>query len=178
MLVRLSELLRMALDDDGAPETPLRQELEFIRRYLELEQMRLGDRLVARLEIDPDTLDAAVPKLLLQPLVENAVRHGIAPYSTPGEICVQARRENGSLLLRVTDTGPLGAPEKAASDGAGVGLKNTRARLREMYGNAQQFELKKTDRGGWIVEIAIPFRASEEPGAQIEVEYEDSHAHR
>ena len=129
-------------------------------------------------DVDLETREILVPHLILQPLVENAVKHGVAPYSAPGEIGVQARRENGSLLLRVTDTGPGGEPEIVASDGARLGLKNTRARLREMYGSAQRFELKKSGRGGWIVEIALPFRASEELGPPLEVEYEDSRAHR
>jgi two-component system LytT family sensor kinase len=178
MLARLSELLRMTLEDDGAQEVSLRQELEFNRRYLELEQIRLGDRLTVKLEIAPETLDAGVPNLLLQPLVENALRHGIAPYSARGEISIHARRNNGTLHLRVTDNGPGLTGDKSAPNGTGVGLKNTRARLQQLYGGEQQLELKNAERGGCIVEIALPFHLVETPDTRFEVEYEDSHADR
>jgi two-component system LytT family sensor kinase len=177
MLARLSELLRMTLEDDGAQEVPLRKELEFNRRYLELEQIRLGDRLTTKLDIAPETLDACVPNLLLQPLVENAIRHGIAPYSARGEICVHAHRDNGTLHLRVTDNGPGLTGDSIAPGGTGVGLKNSRARLRQLYGSAHRLELKNADHGGLIVEIVMPFRAAENQSAQIQVEYEDSNAH-
>jgi two-component system, LytTR family, sensor kinase len=177
MLARLSELLRMTLDDDGAQEVPLRKELEFNRGYLELEQIRLGDRLTTKLDIAPETLDASVPNLLLQPLVENAIRHGIAPYSAPGEICVHAHREKNTLHLRVTDSGPGLTGNKGAAGGTGVGLQNTRARLRQLYGNAHRFELTNAEPGGLVVEIEIPFRAAETRSDQVEVEYEDSNAH-
>ena len=96
----------MTLEDDGSQEISLRKELEFNRRYLELEQIRLGDRLTTKLEIAPETLHACVPNFLLQPLLENAIRHGIAPYSGRGEICIQAHRDNDTLHLRVIDSGP------------------------------------------------------------------------
>jgi len=178
MLARLSELLRITLEADDAPEVSLRQELDFNRRYLELEQIRLGDRLTVTLEIAPETLDAGVPNLLLQPLVENAIRHGIAPYSARGEISIHAHRNNGTLHLRVADNGPGPTGDKGAASGTGVGLKNTSARLRQLYGDAQRLELKTAEQGGWIVEITIPFRAVETPDARFEAEYEDSHAHR
>jgi two-component system LytT family sensor kinase len=178
MLARLSELLRMTLEDNDAPEVSLRQELDFNRRYLELEQIRLGDRLTVTLEIAPETLDAVVPNLLLQPLVENAIRHGIAPYSARGKISIQAHRNNGTLHLRVADNGPGRRRDQGAASGTGVGLKNTTARLWQLYGDAQRLELKTAERGGWIVEITIPFRAVETPDARFEAEYEDSNAHR
>ena len=106
MLAKLSELLRMSLDDEGAQEVSLRSELEFIRRYLELEQIRFNDRLAIMFEIAPETLDACVPKLVLQPLLENAIRHGIAPLPTGGQVTIQAFRHRDSLHLRVTDNGP------------------------------------------------------------------------
>jgi signal transduction histidine kinase len=177
MLARLSELLRMTLEDDSAPEVPLRQELEFNRRYLELEQIRLGDRLTVKLEVAPETLAAAVPNLLLQPLVENAIRHGIAPYSAGGEVSIHAHRKNGTLCLCVADNGPGLTGEKGAPDGSGVGLRNTRARLRQLYGNAHRFELTNAERGGLVVEIDIPFHADENRDAQFQVAYEDTNAH-
>jgi len=178
MLARLSELLRVTLEDSEAPESSLRAELEFIRRYLALEQIRFGDRLTVTWDIARDTLEAGVPKLLLQPLVENALRHGLAPYAARGELTLHAHRENDVLHLRVTDTGPglVGAAGFAA--GTGVGLKNTRARLRELYGPAQRLELKPGERGGLSAEVTLPFRAAAGPDARFEIEYEDSHAHR
>jgi signal transduction histidine kinase len=177
MLARLSELLRLALDDDDAPEAPLRKELEFNRRYLELEQIRLGDRLTTKLEIAPDTLDASVPNLLLQPLVENAIRHAIAPYAAPGQICIQAHRQNDMLCLRVSDSGPGLRGDPAALNGPGLGLKNTRARLRHLYGNAHRFELTNAAAGGLTVQIVIPFRAATTNDEQVEAGYEDSNAY-
>ena len=178
MLARLGELLRLTLDDHGAPEVSLRQELEFTRRYLELEQIRLGDRLTVHLDIAPEALDAGVPNLLLQPLVENAIRHGIAPYSARGEISIHAQRNNGALHLRVADNGPGPAGNPRPSDGPGVGLKNTRARLRQLYGDAQRLELKNAEHGGGLIEITLPFRAVETADSRLEAEYEDSHTHR
>jgi LytS/YehU family sensor histidine kinase len=177
MLARLSELLRITLEDDGAQEVPLRKELEFNRRYLELEQIRLGDRLTMTFEIAPETLDACVPNLLLQPLVENAIRHGIAPYSARGEICLHARLERDTLHVKVTDSGPGLTGGQGSPGGTGVGLPNTRARLRQLYGSAHRFEIKNGERGGLVVEIEIPFRAADIHGAQPEIKYEDSNTH-
>jgi signal transduction histidine kinase len=157
MLARLSELLRRTLEDDGVQEVTLRSELEFIRGYLELEQIRFGDRLLVELDIAPDTLDAAVPNLILQPILENAIRHGIAPFSKPGRIWIHAHKDSGTLHLRVQDNGP-GLPESnGASARLGVGLTNTRARLRGLYGESQQVKIENRENGGLTVEIAIPF---------------------
>jgi two-component system, LytTR family, sensor kinase len=176
MLARLSELLRMTLEEDGAQEVSLRKELEFNRRYLELEQIRLGDRLTTKLDISPETLDACVPNLLLQPLLENAIRHGIAPFSAGGEICVHAHRNHETLHLRVTDSGPGMTGTKSTASGTGVGLKNTRLRLQQLYGSEHRIELKNAGSSGFIVEIDIPFRIVETQSAQVEVEYENSRA--
>ncbi len=178
MLARLSELLRITLEDDGVQEVPLRKELEFNRCYLELEQIRLGERLATKLDIAPETLDAYVPNLLLQPLVENAIRHGIAPYSARGMICIHTHRDNDKLHLRVTDSGPGLTIGKGATGGAGVGLKNTRARLQQLYGEKQRLELKNAEGGGLTVQIIIPFCAAENQNTQLEVQHEDSNAHR
>ena len=175
MLARLSELLRMSLEDSGAREVPLRQELEFNRRYLELEQIRLGERLCVEFEIAPDTLDASVPNLLLQPLLENVVKHAVAPFSRPGHLCVCSHRDNQTLHLRVTDNGPGLPVSSDASERLGIGLKNTRTRLKELYGNEHRMELKNLENGGLAVEIAIPFRAAPAPDASLEADYEDSH---
>src|SRR5262249_54075630 len=106
MLARLADLLRSTLETAGTQEVPLKQELEFTELYLEIEQARLGPRLVVRLDADPETMDAYVPNLILQPLVENAIRHGIAPRPEPGHIEIRARRDNGTLQVQVLDDGP------------------------------------------------------------------------
>ena len=158
MLARLSDLLRITLETSGAQEVPLRQELDLLQRYLDIEQTRFADRLEVEMRIDPDTLDAHVPNLILQPLVENAIRHGIAPHSSAGTIELAARAENGVLHLTVRDDGP-GAP---AAGGApfreGVGLSNTRERLRQLYGERSRLELGHGAEGGFEVSLDIPFR--------------------
>jgi signal transduction histidine kinase len=159
MLTRLSDLLRLSLDNAGAQETPLRQELDFLRRYLEIEQIRFQDRLQVRLDIAPETLDAAVPNLLLQPIVENALRHGVAEQEADARLEIHARRQHDSLLLRVRDNGP-GLPEDLEAK-QGIGLKNTRARLAQLYGAAQRFELRNAEAGGAEVTITIPWRAAQ-----------------
>ena len=160
MIARLSELLRLSLENDGAQEVALHQELDFLKRYLEIQQVRFGDRLNVRFDVAPQTMDARVPNLLLQPLVENAIQHGIAPFSAPGEIHIQASRENGLLCLRVADNGPgLPAP-KLAGGADGIGLANTRARLQQIYGGAHRFELRNGAERGAVVEIRIPFQTT------------------
>jgi len=157
MIARLGELLRSTLDNAGAAEVSLRSELDFIAPYLEIEQARLGPRLTVRIDVDPETLDAAVPNLLLQPLVENAVRHGIAPKRGPGMIEVVGRRDGDRLRLRVRDTGvglTNGAPSKL-----GLGLGNTRARLQHLYGEAHSFTIAPAPGGpGVEVSLELPFR--------------------
>src|SRR5262249_8152137 len=147
---RLSELLRLTLENVGQQEVSLRQELDALERYLEIEQIRFQDRLTVRLEVAPEALDASVPNLVLQPIVENAIRHGIAPRSSAGRIEIRAERRDGMIELQVIDDGPGLRPyaeegaeegaEKGAEEGAekfkeGIGLANTRARLRRLYGD-------------------------------------------
>lgn len=157
MLTRLSDLLRLTLDSASAQEVPLRQELEFLRRYLEIEQIRFQDRLTVQLEVDPASLDAAVPHLLLQPIVENALRHGVAKQEAEARIEIHTIRQNGSLLLRVRDNGP-GLPDDVEAK-QGIGLKNTRARLEQLYGDEHSFALRNG--AGLTVEIVIPIRSVE-----------------
>src|SRR5256886_14847951 len=132
MITRLSDLFRYALESTDAQEVPLRQELDFLERYLEIEQTRFGDRLSVRMDVAPDTLNALVPNLVLQPLVENAIRHGIEPRAKPGRIALRARRENGKLKLELRDNGVGLSPDRKMEEG--VGLSNTRGRFRELYG--------------------------------------------
>jgi LytS/YehU family sensor histidine kinase len=161
MLARLSDLLRMALDQPGGQEVPLKDELDFLAKYLEIEQARFGDRLTVRFTIDPETLDAAVPNLLLQPLVENSIRHAVAVRIEPGLIEVTARRDGDRLELQVRDNGP-GLPNgRLAAASTGVGLANTRSRLEYLYGASQQLQFAEPAGGGLAVTVTIPFRADE-----------------
>lgn len=159
MIARLSELLRLSLENTGAQEVPLSTELEFVERYLEIEQIRFCDRLQVRFDIDPQTLDAEVPNLILQPLVENAIRHGILPDCT-GLIEIRSRLDGGKLLLQVIDNGPgLACENPSSQSGSGVGLSNTRARLTAAYGKEHDFILRAASNGGVEAAILIPTRA-------------------
>jgi signal transduction histidine kinase len=158
MTSRLAELLRATLDSEAVQEVSLRQELEFLEGYLDIQRMRFGARLGIAMNIAPDTLDGYVPNLILQPLVENAVQHGIAPRSGPGTVRVSARKSGDRLLLEVNDDGA----GLSASDGPltskGRGLSNTRDRLRQLYGDAQDFAVENGAGAGVRVRIDIPFR--------------------
>jgi two-component system LytT family sensor kinase len=158
VLVRLSELLRMTLDNVGKHEVPLREELEFLDLYLEIERTRFQDRLSVRTDIDPAVLDAMVPTLILQPLVENAIRHGIAPYVRRGLIEVSARRLDGQVELQVRDTGPGLSNFGGTAAAQGIGLANTRSRLEQLYRGEHEFTLGDAMGGGLLVTIRLPFR--------------------
>jgi signal transduction histidine kinase len=162
MITRLSDFLRLTLEQDAAPEIPLAEELDFTQRYLDIEQIRFGERLQVRVDTPPDTMSAHVPALLLQPLVENAVRHGIAPEVDGGTITLEARRAGDRLLLRVADNGRGidRAAETADLCTTGVGLSNTRARLKALYDDAFRFDLQRTDGGGCTVILDLPYRTS------------------
>jgi signal transduction histidine kinase len=175
MLARLSSLLRLTLDKDSAQEVSLQEELEFLQHYLEIEQVRLGDRLTIQMDIAPETLDAIVPNLLLQPIVENAIRHGISPYSAPGQISITARIEDKALQLQVADTGP-GLAGKGYIPG--VGLSNTRERIRQLYGPHARLDLANGETRGLKVTLTIPFRVSAPDVHNHQVEYENPHPHR
>jgi signal transduction histidine kinase len=162
MTALLGDFLRMTLRDLHRQEIPLRQEFEFLERYLAIEQMRFGSRLRFSLEAAAEILDAAVPQLILQPIVENAVRHGIAPYGCGGEIAVSAVRDSDHLLLTVQDSGPGILEERLqAPASSGLGLANTRARLSQLYGIAQHLTLDNLACGGFRVQIEIPFHVLE-----------------
>jgi hypothetical protein len=153
LIVRLGELLRQVLQGSSRQEVTLAEELEFIRGYVDIEQMRLGERLQVRWDIEPDALGARVPSLVLQPLVENAIQHGIAATTGGGTLAVGARREGEFLRLEVRDNGP--GPARAGADRPqGIGLANTRARLQCLYGDHQSFEVNATE--GFTVCVRIP----------------------
>ena len=159
VMARLGDLLRMTLENGGGGgEVALARELAFLEGYLDIQRARLGPRLTVAVEIPPETLDARVPNLVLQPLVENAIRHGIAPRAGGGRLEVRARRENGRLRLEVKDDGP-GLPAGAPREG--IGIANTRARLAHLYGDAQRLELANESGGGLRVTVEIPFRTGD-----------------
>lgn len=160
MITNLSDLLRLSLENVGVQEVPLKQELDFLNKYVEIEQTRFHDRLRLNMWIEPETLDACVPNMILQPLVENAIRHGIGMRSSGGQIEIGADRADGMLHLFVRDNGRglLNAEQKALKEG--VGLANTRARLAHLYGAAHSFDLKNSPGGGLMVDLSIPFRNS------------------
>jgi two-component system LytT family sensor kinase len=155
--VRLSELLRLTLDNVGKHEVPLREELEFLQMYLEIEQTRFQDRLSVRTDIDPAVLDALVPTLILQPLVENALRHGIAPYAKQGLIEVRAKKKGTRLELQVRDSGPGLRNFEQAATAQGIGLTNTRARLEQLYRDQHSLDLADAAEGGLLVTVSLPF---------------------
>lgn len=157
MIDQLGDLLRMALHTSNQQEVALSQELDALRKYLDIEQTRLGPRLCVRMHIDPEALDARVPNLLLQPLVENSVRHGIAPFSRPGSICVEALRDGDQLRLDVVDSGYGVPPDRLAALNGGVGLSNTRARLEHLYPGKHSCTFANLDEG-FRVTVAIPYR--------------------
>ena len=156
MLELLGAVLRQVLQGDKRQHVTLAEELRFIEQYLAIEQVRFSDRLNLRWAIDPAVRDALVPEFILQPLIENAIRHGVAKRSEPGTIEISARRDGDVLSLSVSDDGPgLGAEPR---ENGGVGLANVRARLETLYGASGRLELRSNDRGGTIAVITIPFR--------------------
>jgi len=162
MIARLGDLLRTTLENANKQEIPLRQELDLIQPYLEIEKARLGSRLTVAMSIDPAAMDACVPNLILQPLVENAIRHGIAPRSEPGRIEISVRRDNGALRLQVRDDGPGIPGTTQQSFKEGVGLANTRARLEQLYGRDLHLELANGPGSGLTVSICIPYHEARE----------------
>lgn len=155
MLGHLSDLLRRVLDDAGAPVVPLRRELEYLQIYLAIEQVRFADRLRIAISADPQSQEAPVPQLILQPIVENAIRHGIGRSSAAGHIQISASKAGGAIQLRVQDDGP-GLVTGESSQGPGIGLANTRARLRQHYGEDAKLQIENRDGGGVAVTISIP----------------------
>ena len=175
MLVDLSDLLRLSLDSVGEQEVPLEQELAFLDRYLQIERVRFGDRLTVEIDVDENVLDAFVPNLILQPLVENALKHAVAPFAGPGHVAIRALRDGDALRIDVEDDGP-GLPIPIASgdgipasgDGAplsgtargGLGLRNTRERLERLYGDAHHFALRSRPGHGLTISLVVPFHTA------------------
>jgi len=161
MIAGLSELLRRSLQSGDAHETALGEEIETLRLYADLMGARFGERLDLALDV-PDALGgAAVPQLLLQPLVENAVRHGDPGPGRPARIAVRARRDNGRLVITVDDNGPGLTPQPTEGMERGLGIANTRRRLEQLYGDSQELALANRVGGGVRVTVALPFRTLE-----------------
>lgn len=154
MVARIGELLRLSLGANEA-EVPLARELHLVRQYLEIEQIRFGDRLSVSIDVPSDLLDVDVPNLVLQPLVENAVVHGVAPRPGPGHVRVLVRREHDTLSLQVVDNG-VGLLRNGSHVGHGIGVGNTRARLSAIYGNSATLTLRQPQSGGCVAEVRLP----------------------
>jgi signal transduction histidine kinase len=157
MLSQLAGLLRESLREDAPHEVSLQDELTLLDRYLEIEKTRFSDRLSVGFDVDPSVLGARVPNFLLQPLVENAVRHGVARRSRAGRVDVRAWLDNGSLRLEVRDDGPGLAPPPRA---AGIGLSNTRARLERLHGANYELALENLPEGGAVASVRLPLSGS------------------
>jgi hypothetical protein len=156
MMDRLGDLLRTTLHTSNVQLVPLKEELEMLQKYLDIEQVRLGPRLTVAMSIDAEALDAQVPNFLLQPLVENAVRHGIAPHARPGRLRVLASRLDGQLTIDIVDSGAGVPPHRLSLLNQGVGLANTRARLEHLYPHQHALVFSNLD-DGFQVRVSIPY---------------------
>lgn len=163
-LGRLADLLRAVLDGGAAQEVALRRELAIVELYLDIEKLRFGDRLRVELAVDPEVEDAAVPPLALQPLVENAVRHGIGRRAAAGRLEIRAASDREQLVLSVTDDG---AGPGGSSDGAGIGLASTRARLAQLYGGAASLGLAAAPGGGAVATLRLPYKLVHEDEPEL-----------
>jgi signal transduction histidine kinase len=167
-ITELSDLLRITLEKDNAQEISLKDEIEFLQKYLNIQQMLLDQRLKIQMDVVPETFDALVPNMILQPLVENAIRHGVAPRVTGGTIFLSAKRKNDSLEIRIEDDGLGFEPNWQSKNG--IGLSNTLARLKHLYGENYRCNFEVMQTSGTKILIVIPFR---EQGKEFE--YENSH---
>jgi LytS/YehU family sensor histidine kinase len=156
MVARLSEMLRRSIEQSPEPETELSAELELLDQYLEIMRIRFQGRLAIETRIDPAVRDALVPSLVLQPIVENAVVHGVARSQGGGRIDIEAARDDGAVVFRVRDSGP-GIDSSQPVSAGGVGIRNTRERLEQLYGDAASFTLRSNDGGGAVAELRLPY---------------------
>jgi two-component system, LytTR family, sensor kinase len=169
MIERLSDLLRITLDKVGVQEVTLAEELEYLRAYLDIEQVHFGDRLEVIYEIDAYALDALVPNLVLQPLAENAIRHGLEPRLGRGRLTLTAARDGDTLRLQVIDNGRGMSPAAVAAANHGVGLSNTRSRLERLYGGRARLAFARGPDGGVTITVHLPFttrEADEDPNGR------------
>lgn len=162
-LMQLSDLLRVSLKNGKTQEVTLREEMDFLQSYLQIHQTLMKQRLEIKYNIQSETLDAMIPNMILQPIVENAIKHGLAPLARGGRVEISAQRYNGTLNLLMADNGKGANGEKWDT---GIGLSNTRARLRSLYGAEHKIEIQTPPGGGFAVEIEIPFREQKVVGAE------------
>lgn len=161
MLARLSSFLRYTLANEPTAKVTLAQEVETLKLYLEIEKMRFEDRLRPHFKIESETIGARLPSLLLQPLIENAIKYAVTPAENGADIWLTAVREGQAVRIEVADNGTGHGAELAASPSTGVGLANIRDRLSQAYGGAHRFETKENDRGGFSVIVEIPFETGD-----------------
>jgi LytS/YehU family sensor histidine kinase len=162
MIVRLADLLRLTVDNAQTHEVTLAQEVEFLDAYLEIQRTRFQDRLQVEVAVGPGTAEARVPNLVLQPLVENAIRHGTASLGGLGKISVKSERRGARLRMEVHDNGPGPHPDPRPRGRQGVGIRNTRERLERMYGPGGRLELTHCPVGGTVAAVEIPFSLAPE----------------
>jgi LytS/YehU family sensor histidine kinase len=162
VVTRLGDLLRLTLSRATTAQVSFRRELEILTLYLEIERTRFQDRLEIHYDVQPATLSALVPDLILQPLVENAIRHGVSPNAGTGHITLRSRREGDWLVLEIRDNGAGLAPGQTPRDG--IGLSTTKARLERLYGDAQQMTLTSLPEGGCVARIRIPYQPTSDNG--------------
>jgi signal transduction histidine kinase len=167
IIAQLSGLLRLAIERTGLQVLSLGDELDFVRRYLAIEHVRFGDKLRLDFAIEPAALNGLVPNLVLQPIVENSVKHGISRRTQPGTVRIAVRQAEGRLLIEISDDGPdpddVSATESIAEERTGIGLANTRARLDKLYGSDYRFELRPRAEGGTVVQLDLPWRPAPAP---------------
>jgi len=168
MIARLGDFLRLTVDNSDQQWVTLKEETEFLRCYLDIEQVRFGDRLTVAFELEPQTLSAQVPHLILQPIVENAIQHAIAPRAARGHINIQARRLDSLLRMAISDNGPGISSNAISPSKKCVGLTNVRNRLQQIYGPDFRFELTNGGNGGLTVVMEIPFQREANPGIEQE----------
>src|SRR5690349_11743993 len=161
MLARLSSFLRYTLANEPTAKVTLAQEVETLKLYLEIEKMRFEDRLRPHFRIEGETIGARLPSLLLQPLIENAIKYAVTPAENGADIWITAMREGAAVRIEVADDGNGDGAELAASPSTGVGLANIRDRLSQAYGAANRFETRKNDKGGFSVIVEIPFETGD-----------------
>lgn len=174
MTLQLADLLRISLDAVGVHEVPLHQELLFLQKYIDIQQMRFRDRLRVETEIDSCTLETLVPNLILQPLVENAIRHGINPRRGPGLVQVIAWRDHDDVWLEIRDNGVGLARGRNGAPREGVGLRNTRGRLQQLYSHDHALVLEDVPGGGCSVKIRVPHRSPNQTNKEIKTDHVDS----
>jgi two-component system, LytTR family, sensor kinase len=157
IISRLSDLLRLTIESIGRHEVTLKQELDFVQKYLEIERIRFQERLNLVLDVAPETLDSMVPSMLLQPLVENSIHHGFGAKMQEGEITIEARRVGAKLVVKIADNGCGFPSEDQRPRGSGLGLPNIQRRLDQLYPASYRFEVGSSSTGGALVSIEMPF---------------------